>query len=274
MRIVGVVMILLTCVLVAGCPPPVPGEHPAITVTQGSDVLVISGHGFATSATLCAHLYMTGPTGVGTVSIGDPSCSGGGFADFPFPYSYGACVNPGSTTSVTVVAQDPASTAGASQTLQIPWGPSCVIAPAACINGGAACVACGGEGQPVCSNGGCVPPPCTFAQQRDGSCTAQLPDLHPNRSGAQLICTANCGHTQGYSPCYSYMDGCSAGSGYPATLVAPQTACSVAPTGVATYSCYDNATIMNNGSCQCAPSVSACPVNSSPANGICQSTGC
>lgn len=269
----GMLFAVITCLILAGCPPGPPSEHPSISVVSGSQVLIISGHGFISSVGLCAHLSMVLPGS--TVSIGDPSCSGGGFADFPFPYSYSGCAQPKSTITATIIAQDPNTTAAATQTIQIPWDTNCMVALASCINSGAACQACGGEGQPVCSNGACVEPVCTFAAQQAGQCNVTQPDLHPNRSGGQLICTANCGHAQGYTPCYPYMDGCNASASYPSTIVAPQNACVTNPSGALNqFSCYDNSKIMNNGSCMCAPSAGSCPVNVSPANGACQSAGC
>jgi hypothetical protein len=264
-------LVVLASLLLQGCPPPSPGENPSITITNGQNVLIISGRGFA-NVGLCAHLSMQSPQ-TGPVVIGDPSCSGGGFADFPFAYSYAGC-KPQSTTTVSIFAQDPNSSAGASQSIQIPWGTNCILAKAACLNSGAACVACGGEGEPVCSNGACVEPDCSFAKQQNGVCVATQPDLHPTLSGSQLICTANCGHTQGYTPCYPYMDGCNVAASYPSTIIAPQNTCVTSPSGLNTFSCYDNSMIEPNGQCTCVPSSGTCPVNSSPGNGICASSPC
>ena len=270
------VAVLIGSLPLFGCPPAPPTEHPAITVTIGSQVLIISGHGFSPGLGACAHLSMSGGQS-GTQSIGDPSCSGGAFADFAFPYSYAGCVRPMSTTTVTIIGQDPSNSAGASQTIQIPWDTNCIVAKAGCLNSGASCIACGGEGQAVCSNGGCVTPDCSFAQQQVGVCTPAQPDLHQNYQGGQMMCTANCGHAQGYFPCYSYMDGCVYSASYPSTIIAPQVPCTTVPTGggLTQYACYDNATIVNNdSSCQCLPSARPCSVNVSTVGGICQSGGC
>jgi hypothetical protein len=257
-----------------GCPPPQPNVNPSINVTNPQpDVLIISGHGFNPGLASCAVLSMQG-SDTHSVGMNSPTCSGGVFVDFVFPYSLAGCANPKRTTSVTIFAQDPSSSAGASQTIEIPWDDHCIVAAASCINSGAACVACGGEGQPVCSNGSCVEPTCTFDDQQGGKCVATQPDLHPTLSGSQLICTANCGHTQGYTPCYPYMDGCNVSPGYPSTIIAPQNTCVTASTGLRTFTCFDNSTILNNGSCACVPSAGKCAVNSSPGDGTCRSNPC
>lgn len=276
----------------AGCPTN-PAAHPSISVSIGQNVLVIKGAGFSTTENLCAHLSLQGAQ-TGPRSIGDPTCSGGGFSGVPYPYSYGGCTQTNSTTTVTVFAQDPSSSAGASQTIQIPWGSNCSLQAANCLNSGASCIACGGEGQPVCLNGGCVEPVaegqpicsntgtinaacvasvCNYqAQQQPNGCKVDYPDLHPTLAGNQLVCTANCGHTQGYSPCYPYMDGCNANPGttYPNTILAPENACVTTQSGLSDFTCYDNAQIENNGSCLCVPSNGKCPSNSSPGDGTCR----
>lgn len=270
-----VVAVAFGCLLLQGCPQAPPTEHPSITVSVGNNVLLISGQGFS-NVNACAHLSLQGGQ-THSVLIGDPSCSNGAFSNFAFPYSYGGCINPKSKTTTYVFAQDPTNNAGASQSIQIPWDTNCAVAGAACLNSGTACVACGGENEPVCSNNSaslCVQPTCTFQQQQNGTCTANLPDLHPSFSGGQQICTANCGHAQGYSPCYPYMDGCAANTSYPATLLSPQNTCVTAPNGLNQFSCFDNSTIQNTGDCTCVPSQKACAVNTSPGNGTCQSTPC
>jgi hypothetical protein len=245
--------LIITTLLLSGsgCPPAPPTEHPSITVNAGNNVLIISGKGFQ-SVPLCAHLSMqSGATG--PVVVGDPSCSGGGFVNFVFPYSYGACANPKSTTSVSIFAQDPNSNAGASQTIQIPWDTNCVIAKAGCLGAGASCIACGGEGEPVCANNSCVEPDCSYQKDKNGNCVVTLPDLHPDGT-QQAICTANCGHTQGYHPCYPYMDGCFAPQNniYPSTQVAPGRACDTTDqNGIFTQTCYDDSTLdVPSNTCQ------------------------
>jgi hypothetical protein len=282
--------------LLQGCPSN-PSLHPSLTVTRLGNVLIISGKGFA-NVPLCAQLSLQG-SATGSRTIGTPSCSGGGvFTNFPYPYSYGGCANPGSTTNTTVFGIDTqGSNAGASQTLQIPWNTYCSLQAANCTGTGAACQACGGEGEPVCSGSNpCVQPPakgypvcsnnacttetCSFEQQVDGICSnSGYPDLHPTLSNpndvnSQLICTANCGHTRGYSPCYPYMDGCNAGPGvtYPNTITHEEGACSTgasSTSGLSLWSCYDNSVIEPTGECTCLPSRGLCPVNQSPGNGEC-----
>lgn len=298
---------LLGCAMLAtllqGCPPN-PLLHPAITVTRAGNVLIVSGTGFA-GVPACARLSLQSPA-TGSRLIGTPSCSSGGtFSDFAYPYSYAGCANPTSTTSVTVFAVDTqGSNAGTSQTVQIPWGPYCSLQAANCIGTGAACQACGGEGEPVCSGNSCVQPAeegspvcsngvcpagqteetCSYESQVSGICNNDYPDLHPalsnpNDVNSQLICTANCGHTRGYSPCYPYMNGCYAGSGvtYPATIIAEQDACysgASSTYGLAQWTCYDNSVIeaggtVSGGECTCQPSQGICPRNQSPGNGVC-----
>jgi hypothetical protein len=279
--------------LLPGCPPN-PALHPSLSVTRSANVLIISGAGFA-NVPACAHLSLQSGT-AGSRTVGTPSCSNGGFSNFAYPYSYGGCVNPGSTTNATIFGVDTqGSNASAAQTLQIPWDAYCSLQAANCIGTGAACQACGGEGEPACSGTPCVQPPaqgqpvcsnnacttetCSFEQQEAGVCSnGGYPDLHPTLSNpndvnSQLICTAKCGHTQGYSPCYPYMDGCQAGAGvtYPSTLLGQQGACSGASTltGLGMWSCYDNSDIDSTGQCTCEPSHGICPVNQSPGNGEC-----
>jgi hypothetical protein len=292
LRFSRIAVLLPGALLLTGCLPPNPALHPSISVAVGQNVLVIKGTGFSATENLCAHLTLGGGP-VGFRPIGDPSCSGGAFADIPYPYAYGGCNQTNSTATITVFAQDPSSSAGASQTIQIPWGPNCSMQAAGCLNSGASCIACGGEGQPVCSNGGCVEPsadgqpvcsanginagcvatPCDFQAQRIGTCTVSYPDLHPTLAGNQLVCTANCGHTQGYKPCYPYMDGCNANPGttYPSTIIGPERACkTTTQSGLPAWSCYDNALLSKEGECSCVPSQGTCPVSSSPGDGTCR----
>lgn len=278
--------------LLTGCPPaPPPGVHPSISVAIGQDVLIIKGTGFNATENACAHLAIGGGQ-VSQRSIGDPSCSGGAFVDVAYPYSYGGCTEMTTTTTVTVFAQDPSSSAGAAQTIEIPWGPNCSLQAAGCLNSGASCIACGGEGQPVCAGGGCVEPPaagqqicspnginaacvtatCDFQAARNGACSVDYPDLHPTLVRNQMVCTANCGHTRGYKPCYPNTDGCnpSPGTTYPNTIVFQQKACITTQNGLGEFRCYDDANIENEGECRCAPSKDSCPVSASPGDGTCR----
>lgn len=294
LRYVSTVLVVVTlAALLQGCPPN-PSLQPSLTVTRFGNVLVISGKGFA-NVPQCAHLSLESGA-AGSRTIGAPSCSSGAFSDFPYPYSYGGCINPASTTNVTVFGVDTqGSNAAASLTIQIPWDTYCSLQAANCTGSGAACQACGGEGEPACNGTTCVQPPadgqpvcsnnactsetCSYEQQTEGICTASYPDLHPTLSNpqdvnSQLICTANCGHTRGYSPCYPYMTGCDAESGvtYPNTITEQEGTCitsATSSTGLPLFSCYDNAVIDPDGGCTCLPSKGICPVNQSSGNGEC-----
>jgi len=269
--------IAFCAVVLPGCGTVPSGVNPSITVTSvQKNVLLISGKGFA-NVPLCAHLSIQGGT-TGSISIGDPTCTNGAFSNFPFPYSYAGCVNPTSTTTATILAvyvdTQANYTTAAAQPTQIPWDKYCMLAKASCVNSGAACVACGGEGEPVCSNGSCIEPACTYAMQQNLLCVATQPDLHPEQAGTQVVCTANCGHTMGYQPCYPYMWGCDgSASSYPSTIIAPQPTCMLTGSnGLKGFSCFDDSTIDKNGQCICVPSFSTCPVNVSPGDGMCSPT--
>jgi hypothetical protein len=67
--------------------------------------------------------------------------------------------------------------------------------PSGCVSGvdsGGTCVACGGEGQPVCTG---------------NVCATAMPDLHPKMQVGELIGTASCGRALG-APCASNDPGC------------------------------------------------------------------
>lgn len=165
------------------------------------------------------------------------------------------------------------------------------------------CVPCGAIGQPVCDgaqpcrNGSvpepplhmtCVaPPPCGHEGEppcADGTCSSGPPDLHPNLRGSTLVCTMNCGHTQGYCPCVFGMSGCPAAAGQTSTLVAPQPPCRTKQAGLSVYSCFDHSMIQNSNDCLCVPNLqNTCTTNTSvpspprPLSGLCVSasfTGC
>ncbi len=153
------------------------------------------------------------------------------------------------------------------------------------------CQACGGPGQPCCSNG------CTGG----GACSAALNytctacggegltpcagnvctgNLHPNFQNGQVVCTANCGYTQG-APCTQGTYGCDKSG----VITLPQSPCVVPLSGTdlsngGIYDCYGasphNAMIDTYGNCTCVPNtLNTCPVSSSvpkpPANnpGVC-----
>jgi hypothetical protein len=153
------------------------------------------------------------------------------------------------------------------------------------------CQACGGTGQPCCSNG------CTGG----GACSAALNytctacggqgltpcagnictgNLHPNFENGQVVCTADCGYTQG-APCTQGTYGCDKSG----VLTLPQNPCEVPLVGTdlsngGLYYCYgtypQNSMIDTNGNCNCVPNtLNTCPVSTSvpkpPANntGLC-----
>jgi hypothetical protein len=153
------------------------------------------------------------------------------------------------------------------------------------------CQACGGAGQPCCSNG------CTGG----GACSAALNytctacggeglapcagnictgNLHPDFEGGQVVCTANCGYTQG-APCTQGTYGCDSSG----VIVLPQNPCEVPLVGSdlsngGIYYCYGtsphNSMIDTYGNCNCVPNtLNDCPVSTSvpkpPANntGLC-----
>jgi hypothetical protein len=287
--VAGVVTAVIFAILLNGCPPN-PVLTPEISVTQNGKVFIISGDGFA-DVPACAFLTLVGAA-TGTRKIGTASCSGGNFADIPYPYSYAGCAHPRSTTNVTVFAVDTqGSNASAAQTLQIPWDTFCSLQAADCTVGGAACQACGGEGEPVCPNGGCVQPaadgqpvcsngactsvPCSFEADLAGVCHNSYPDLNPalsnpNDRNSQLICTATCGHTSGYL-CYPYMSDCiPRNGGFPGGLEDGAACKTNSPTtGLGLFSCYDNSQLTRNASCACVPSNGTCLVNQSTGNGTC-----
>jgi hypothetical protein len=255
-------LVTLSLVWLAGCCGGV-GQpacnNPNIVVTPSPGMLSISGSNFS-NVSQCAHLSMSGlppglPAPTGVISIGDPQCNGGAFQNFNWPYSYFNCT-PSTSQSVTVLGVDSQTVKGGSQSISIPWGPTCGIVGH---------TQCGDEGEIPCANG----------------CNAGPPDLHPDLKDGMLVCTKNCGHTQGYSPCTPDMDGCPAQSGT-GTLVAPQRACVTTQNNLKIFNCYDHAMIEQGThpatSCFCVPNtLNSCSTNSSlpkdpaPLTGTCVS---
>jgi hypothetical protein len=275
--------------LLAGCACGQLGQPacPSLEVTSNPGYLTISGSSYS-NISKCVHLSMTGlPPPEAAVVIGDPTCVNGGFQNFNWPYSYVGCT-PSTTQSVVVIgtgltSNNLLSGQVASQAVSIGWGPNCGLSgfcgqigqtacPSGCVSGvnsGGTCVACGGEGQPVCAG---------------STCQSGPPDLNPNLQGTQAVCTVTCGHSQGYTPCTSNMGPC---GGSPPTLELPQSPCVTSNGILNLYTCYDHSMIEmidTYGSCTCVPNtVNTCQVNNSvpkpPANdtGLCiqgQFTNC
>jgi hypothetical protein len=254
--------------LLAGCACGQMGQPvcPSLQVTSNPNFLTISGSSFSNIPN-CAHLSMSGlPPPEAVVAIGDPQCNNGSFQNFNWQYSYVGC-SPSTTQSVVVAGIDNQTSTAASQTVSIGWGPNCGLSgfcgqigqaacPSGCVSGvnsGGTCVACGGEGQPVCAGNTCQKGP---------------PDLNPNFANGNLVCTTSCGHTQGYTPCNASMGPC---GGAPPTLEIPQSPCVTKNGNLNDYICFDGAMIDMFGNCTCVPNtLNSCQVHTSvpkpPAN--------
>jgi hypothetical protein len=209
-------ILALSSALFIGCPSTL---KPAITVASNPSSLSISGNGFSNTAD-CAGLSLLGlPAPQATLSIGQVECSSGTFT-LTWPLQYVGCT-PSTSQSAVVLAVDQPTLATASQPTSIPWGSGCVL--------------CGAEGLPVCAGNTCQD------------------DLHPNFQGGQVVCTWNCGHTQGAS-CTPPTPYC---GGLPPSLAQPQGAC-VVPlvppdlTQGGTYTCYDHS-LIEESECLCVP---------------------
>jgi hypothetical protein len=228
-------------------------NNPQIVVSAVGQGFKISGSQF-TGATPCARLSMNGlppTTGAsGSIVLGNVNCSGGAFNNFLWNYAFFNCT-PSSTLGVNILATDQSTFKVAVKSTTIPWGPTCGL-----VN----YTACGGEGQMPCPG---------------NTCNVGPPVLHPDLQGGVTVCTVNCGHTQGYSPCIPGMDGCPPGGG---TLVAPQRACVTSSGGLKTFTCFSHSRLSNTTDCICVPNTeNSCAVNTSPGNGLCVSgafSGC
>lgn len=230
--------VLILCGLLAGCACGQMGQPacPSLQVTANPTFLTISGSSYSNIAN-CAHLSISGfPPPQAVVAIGDPQCINGSFQNFNWQYSGVSCVpSTTKTQSVVVAGVDNQTTTVASQTVSIP------------------CIPCGGEGQAVCPGNVCSKGP---------------PDLNPDFENGQLVCTAKCGHTQGYTPCDSSMGAC---GGAPPTLENPQNPCITKNGNLNDYTCYDGSMIDTFGNCTCVPNtVNSCQTSTSvpkpPAN--------
>jgi len=215
-------------------------NDPKVTVQPLPQALNVSGSQF-TGATPCARISMTGlpnNTGAsGSIVLGDVTCSGGAFNNFVWNYAFFNCT-PNTTRQVSVIATDQSTLKAAIQDISFPWGATCGL-----VN----YTHCGGEGDMPCPG---------------NQCNAGPPDLHPDLQGGAVVCTVNCGHTQGYTPCTPGMDGCPSSGG---TLVAPQRACRTSQGGSSVFTCFDHSRISNTPDCNCVPNVqNSCSVNTSP----------
>lgn len=230
-----------------------PCNNPQINVNAVAQGFNISGSQFS-GATPCARVSMIGlPTTTGasgSIVLGDVTCAGGAFNNFVWHYAFFNCT-PNTTRNVSIIATDQSTFRAAVQTASIPWGPACGL-----VN----YTHCGAEGEIPCAG---------------GKCDVGPPDLHPDLQNGIEVCTVNCGHTQGYSPCIPGMDGCPPSGG---TLVAPQRACRTKPSGLSLFTCFDHSRISNSTDCLCVPNtLNSCAVNISGRSGQCVSgsfSGC
>lgn len=152
-----VASVLLSAFLLLGCPP----TTQQITVTNNGNSLSVNGAGFSNIQS-CAQLALLGlPPPQASVSMGWPSCSGGGFSNFNGRFA--AITAPGSTQRCQFTGQQDAVVTATDQTnsqiatakTSIEWGPNCALVcgkafepacPAGCL-----------EGQPL-TNGICCGP--------------------------------------------------------------------------------------------------------------------
>jgi hypothetical protein len=246
----------LLCFAASGCcggagQPPC--NNPQITVGTVPHGFNISGSQFS-GAVPCVRVSMNGlPTTTGasgSIVLGDVNCSGGAFNNFVWHYAFFNCT-PNTTRNVNIMATDQGTLRAAVQSVSIPWGPACGL-----VN----YTHCGDEGEIPCAG---------------GKCGAGPPDLHPDLQGGIELCTVNCGHTQGYSPCTAGMEGCPPSGG---TLVAPQRACRTKAGALSVFTCFDHSRISSTTDCQCVPNtLNTCSVNVSGSTGQCVSgsfSGC
>jgi hypothetical protein len=231
--------------LLSGCSPTL---RPTITVKVSSaNVLTISGKGFS-NTTPCAHLAILSPQ---TVSIGDASCVGGSFPEINWSPTYVPGCQPSGSTKAAVSAADLETGTPTFATASILWAKNCAFvgtcgkiglracpsASYACyVDGGVdpatgACVECGTEGKPLCSNS----PGCS-------------PGFYPNRAGSGTVCTKKCGGVN-QSPCIT--DGSSQGV-------------------TSVYTCYHSAFSYTDCVCVADTQANACQEINSGGTGVCQ----
>jgi hypothetical protein len=238
---VAKIFVLIFVGLLVGCACGGMGQPgcPSLQVTTNPTFLTISGSSYSNIAN-CAHLSISGfPPPQAVVAMGDPQCINGSFQNFNWQYSNLVCLpSTTQTQSVVVAGVDNSTSTVASQSVSIP------------------CIACGGEGLPVCPGNRCQTGP---------------PDLNPNFQNGQLVCTATCGHAQGYTPCDSSMGPC---GGSPPTLEVPQSPCVTKNGNLNDYTCFDGSMIDTFGTCTCVPNtINSCMVNTSVPNPPANDTG-
>ncbi len=142
-----------------------------------------------------------------------------------------------------------------------------------------ACVACGAAGQPCCTHGCTGGAVCsvtalytctTCGEQGQAPCAGNIcyENLHPDFEGGKVVCSANCGYTEG-APCTLGADGCDATGHYTGPdnpCVQPLVGTDLSNGGI--YDCYgtypQNSMIDTYGNCNCVPNtINTCPVSSS-----------
>jgi hypothetical protein len=163
-----VASVLLSVFLLLGCPP----TTQQITVANNGSSLSVSGVGFSNIPS-CAQLALLGlPPPQATVSMGSPSCSGGGFMNFNWQFA--AITAPGSTQQCQFAGQQDAVVTATDQTnsqiatakTSIIWGPNCalicgrILEPAACPAGCLEGVSSNPGGPGICCGGGSNTTPC------------------------------------------------------------------------------------------------------------------
>jgi hypothetical protein len=248
--------------------------NPTITVAMDSTgtVLTINGSGFSPNTNPCAHLGLIGLP-VGTFppqGIGTAACNPNGSFSYPITYtlSYVPGCNPSSAISVDVSAIDIKTSSITFSNITIPWGSNCALygscgkigLPAcpntdnACyisggVGGDGKCVACGGQGQPPCTNpsGVALETHCNqgFHPQYQG------PLNNVGQPQPPVVCTAYCGYFIGArEPCSVANLGSPDCSGAPGSLIQPESACITQESGaygpVKEYTCYGDSVTQNS----------------------------
>jgi hypothetical protein len=233
MRWLVTICLTVSILLLCNCNPTL---HPAITATVNNvNQLTVKGTGFSNSNP-CAHLSLVNPQ---PASIGDATCAGGTFNTIWSPNYVPGC-QPNNSQSALVSAADIPTGDLTFATTSILWGTNCAIVGScgkiglracpdpshACyVDGGPDgsdyCVACGAEGQPVCTNS----PACS-------------PGFNPNLSGSITTCTASCGGIH-QSPCIT------SGASYGVTYV---------------YTCFNSTLAYGDCTCVPNTRAHYCPV--------------
>jgi hypothetical protein len=259
-RVATLASAMALCLIVAGnsgcpntCQPA--AALPTLTASVSGNQMLIGGSGFTPNLAQCAHLAVTGlPTPDAFVPIGMANCKNGGWTSFKFTFSFVGCT-PTTTVPAVVLGVDQGNLATASATVQFPWGPGCALSgtcghagqracPGGCVAGtvnqSGDCVACGAEGQPVCSDGSCT------ALCPDGSCQGAL---NPMTQNGQTLCTSLCGFAQG-AQCTAAMNKIP-GNCLNGVLISPEAACLVMSNENRVYTCYGNSMLPTGTATDC-----------------------